>query len=346
MGPATYSGAASWNIDLNVQRGVVQHGSHLQLTASPARVHYRDTTVEGNLTALFERSATRSPDRLRLGFQAPRLAARREQAREGGPFIEKLAGEQLFNAVDLKGEMSLGAGELRAERVEAPSLTWLEVPGVELAGAAHGDFSVERSDTGALRGQARVMLNDGRLEQASFGARADLTCSVGATRAAEAGAPWHFERLRLAASQAQLRSGQKQSKPFDARVDASGMRVTGSSPPSLQGGVQLHVSSTEALLPLFVTETVQDLGTALVDLRGLDARARLKVEAGGVEVTGIDARDGQLRLRGSVSKHGKHPNGAVLVSSGPLNVGVSFARGDTDISPLVADDWLVSTRRD
>jgi hypothetical protein len=65
-----------------------------------------------------------------------------------------------------------------------------------------------------------------------------------------------------------------------------------------------------------------------------------------VAVTGIDARDGNLRLRGDVSKHGKYPSGAVLVSSGPLNVGVSFGRGDTQVSPLVGDDWLVTTRRD
>jgi hypothetical protein len=263
-----------------------------------------------------------------------------------GPFIQDLAAEQLFNAVDLKGEMSLGAAKLRAARIAAPSLAWFDVSGTELAGAAHGDFSVGRSEAGALDAHARLTLDDGRLTQPSFAARADLTCSLSATRAAEVGAPWHFERLRVVASQAELRSGQKRSKPFEARLDASGMRVAPSTPPSLYGGVKLHVSSTEALLPLVVGETIRDLGTALVDLRGLDARARLKVEAGGVEVTGIDARDGQLRLRGNVSKHGKHPSGAVLVSSGPINVGVSFARGDTEISPLVADDWLVSTLRD
>jgi hypothetical protein len=72
----------------------------------------------------------------------------------------------------------------------------------------------------------------------------------------------------------------------------------------------------------------------------------LQVSAGGVAVTGIDARDGQLRLRGNVSKHGTHPSGAVLVSSGPLNVGVSFEQGASDVTPLVGDDWLVTAQRD
>jgi hypothetical protein len=124
------------------------------------------------------------------------------------------------------------------------------------------------------------------------------------------------------------------------------MRLTLSPQPSMQGNLKLHVSSTEALLPLVVGGTIRDLGTALGDWGALDARARLQVSAGGVAVTGIDARDGQLRLRGNVSKRGKHPSGAVLVSSGPLNVGVSFERGASEVSPLVGDDWLVTAQRD
>jgi hypothetical protein len=346
LGAASYSGQARWLIDTNVQRGVVQHGSHIELTAAPARMHYRGLQLEGDMSALLERNALLSPDRLRLTWQAPRLEASREQSREAAPFAEGLTGEQLLSAVQLHGEMALGASKLSVRRIEAPSLGWFDVPQTKLAGALHAGFSLQRSESGAMSGQARLELNGGRLTRPGFGAQADLTCALGATRASEVSSPWRFERLNLAASHAQLRNGQKQSELFAARLDGSGMLLTLSPQPSVQGNLKLHVSSTEALLPLVVGAATQDVGTALIDLGALDARARLQVEAGGIDVTGIDARDGQLRMRGNVSKRGKHPSGAVLVSAGPLNVGVSFERGTTDVSPLVGDDWLATAQRE
>lgn len=346
LGAATYTGQARWLIDVNIQRGVVQQGSHLQVTTAPARAHYHGLSLEGDVSALLERNALVSPDQLRLTWQAPRLEASRELSREAAPFVEGLTGEQLLNAVALHGELSLGASKLSVRRVEAPSLAWFEVPKSELAGAVRADFSLQRSEAGAMTGQAGLELNGGRFTRPDFGARAELTCSLAATRASEASSPWQFQRLNLAAAHALLRDGQKQSKPFAARLDAAGVRLTLSPQPSLQGNLKLHVSSTEALLPLVVGGTIQDLGTALGDWGALDARGRLQVSAGGFAVTGIDARDGQLRLRGNVSKHGKHPSGALLVSSGPLNVGVSFEGGASDVTPLVGDDWLVTAQRD
>jgi hypothetical protein len=257
-----------------------------------------------------------------------------------------MSGELRLNAVDLKAEMSLAASKLSAARVEAPSLSWFDVPGAELAGAVRADFDLQRSGAGDVSGRARFALDDGRLTRRTFGARGDATCTLSTRRASGADSPWRFERLRLLASRVQLSEGRKQSKPFAARLDASGMQLRLDSHPSLRGSVKLHVSSTEALLPLVVSQTIEDLGTSFVDLRALDAQAKLKIDPGGVEITGIEARDGTLRLRGDLSKHGKYPSGAVLVSSGPLNVGVNFERGDTEVSPLVGDDWLATTLRD
>jgi hypothetical protein len=346
LGPATYSGAASWLIDANIQRGVVQHGSHVTLAAEPARVEYRGMRAEGAVTALFERSALLAPDQLRLTWQAPRLVASRERARGAGPFVEGMSGELRLNAVDLKGDMSLGASKLSVSRVEAPTLAWFDVPAAELAGAARADFDLERSEAGDMSGRARFTLTGGGLKRQAFYARADATGVLSVHRASSAQAPWRFERLRLALSRVRLSEGSKHSEPFAAALDASGMRLELDASPSVQGGVKLHVSSTEALLPLVLSKTARDLGTTLVDLSALEAQAKLKIEAGGVEVTGIDARDGKLRLRGDMAKQGKYPSGAVLVSSGPLNVGVTFDRGATEVSPLVGDDWLVTTLRD
>jgi hypothetical protein len=316
------------------------------LVADPARVEYRGMRAEGAVTALFERSALVAPDQLRLTWQVPRLAASRERARGPAPFLEGLSGELRLNAIDLQGDMSLGASKLSVSRLVAPALSWFDVPAADLAGAAQTDFDLERSEAGDMSGRARFALSGGRLKRQTFDARADATGVLRAQRAGGPEAPWRFERLRLALARVRLSEGPKHSKPFAADLDASGMQLRLGGSPSVQGGIKLHVSSTEALLPLVLSKTVQDLGTTLVDLGALDAHAKLKIEAGGVEVTGIDARDGTLRLRGDVAKHGKYPSGAVLVSSGPLNVGLTFERGATDVSPLVGDDWLVTTLRD
>ena len=73
---------------------------------------------------------------------------------------------------------------------------------------------------------------------------------------------------------------------------------------------------------------------------GLEARANVEISRKRMRLDHINARSGNLRLRGHVSKQQEQPTGAFLLSSGPLNVGVKLSDGATSVSPFVGDDWL------
>jgi hypothetical protein len=338
-----YSGRADWSIDVNVQRGVVQQGSQVLLTAAPLRVSRGELAVAGDVALRFARDALETPEQLRLMWSAPRLEASRKASREGAPTLEGLHGSLALNAVNLRKELSLGAARVALGRMVAPSLAWFEVPGTQLAGSGQSGFDLRRSESGEISGRARLALSDARVEHGAFTAESDLIGQLALSRDRAVDSPWQMDKLAVTFSRSKLRDGDKQSEPFSGRLDASGLAIRLGPKPSARGELKLHVTPTSALLPLLVNEPLGDVSDALFALRRVDAQARIKIEAGGVDLTGLEARDGAVRLRGHVSTRGKAPRGAFLLSSGLLNVGVTLERGDTEVSPLVGDDWLGST---
>lgn len=337
-----YGGQASWSLGLNVQRGVIQQGSQVLLTASPLRVAHGDLAVEGDFAVRFARDALEAPDQLRLMWSAPLLQASRKGSREGAPRLEGLQGSLALNAVDLRRELSLGAAEVALARVGAPSLGWFQLQGTKLAGSGQGSLDLARSEKGEVSGRAKLSLSDAQLEHGTFAAQSDLNGQLALSRAV-ADSPWQMDRLSVAFTRTKLRDGDKRSETFAGRLDASGLKVVLEPKPVARGAMKLHVSPTEALLPLIVNEPMSGASEALFALRRLDAHASVKIGGGGIDVTGLEARDGPVLLRGHVSTRGKDPRGAFLLSAGLFNVGVTLERGDTEVSPLVGDGWLSTT---
>jgi hypothetical protein len=109
------------------------------------------------------------------------------------------------------------------------------------------------------------------------------------------------------------------------------------------GSVRLRVSSTEALLPLVMSDPLKGIASTALDLQALEARASFKLRRGDVDVKVVDATSGNVRLRGYLSRRTQQPRGAFLLSSGPINVGVTLSDGETDVAPFVSDDWLLAT---
>jgi hypothetical protein len=334
-----YSGAADWTIDADIQSGVVQPGMRVALGATPLRVRRGTLTLEGDVAATLVREG--AAEQLGFSVRLPRLEARRGGSREGAPSIDDASAELGLNAVRLDQAPSLGAGRARVGRLSAPSLGWFRVPETRLGGSGSASVSLSRAADGSLSGSAGLELADARVRRGDLLVASDLKGALSLSRQGS-DAPIRFDELGLSFDRAAVRSGDHASKPFWARLDASGMELKLEPTPLAQGALRLHLSSTEALLPLVVSRTVSDLGGVLVSLGALRASARVKVERGGVDVSGLDARDGELRLQGHVSQRGASPTGRLLVSAGALNVGVRFERGSTDVSPFVGDDWLAS----
>jgi hypothetical protein len=330
FGSARYAGNAEWLLDLNVTHGVVQRGSRVSLRATPLRVEHELSTLSGDAMLSFGRDDAR--DELVLAVGLPRVEF---TGRPGAaPVLEGVSGSQRFAGVDLR-KMELGAGALSIERMHAASLAWFSS---SLHGSANGSFVFSRQPSGALAGQARFDATRAGLSNDDLAATADWRGELAFRRGA-GGVAIELSKLSVWLSDARVRSGTKRSKAFSASFDGAGLRVR---PEELgaTGDVRLHVSSAEALLPLFVGEPLRSVSASALDLKGLEARASVDVSRRSMELTLIDARSGNLRLRGHVTGGDQEPRGQLLVSSGPINVGVTLRAGSTEVSPFVSDSWL------
>jgi hypothetical protein len=339
FGAVRYAGNAEWALDLDVKHGVVQPGSQVMMRAEPLVLRHSLGEARGRLALSLARDPRLAPDRLQLALTAPELRATRAESPAAGPTLEALAAGLELYAVDLAGDMSLGAGQVAVRRIDVPDLGWFAPPGTSLSGRGAADFSVAREPNGDLDGRAHLELEQAALTLPGFAARADVASDV-----AISGAPHdlHAERLRLLLNAARLTSDGKQSEPFSLRLDGAGLRLRPADELQAQGQLRLHVSSADALLPLVMSNPWRDLSSTALDLETLEARAQLQLRRSSFELHRIDAHSGGLRVRGYLSKGEQQPHGALLLSSGPFNVGLTLSDGNTEVSPFVGDDWLRS----
>ncbi len=338
LGSARYAGVAEWLLDVDMKRGVIQPGSRVMLQADPFELHHELGDLRGKMAINLGRDPQLAPDRLQLAWSAPELRASRPGPARG-PTLEGVAGGLELYATDLSGELSVGAGQVAVRRASIPDLGWFAPAGASLSGSGSAELGLERYSNGKLAGQAHLELKRAGVAVEGFAAQANVSGDL-----ALSGAPHDLRanRLRIALTGAQLRSGDDRSEPFAARLDGSGLQLRPNGDPEAQGQLRLHVSSTEALLPLVMASPWRDVSSTALDLQALDARAQLRLRGKSLELRRIDAQSGKLRLRGYLSKRSQEPRGALLLSSGLINVGVELRDGDTEVSPFVGDDWLAA----
>lgn len=341
LGSARYAGAADWLLDVKLQRGVVQPGTRVALRANPFELHHELAVVRGKLMVNVTRDPRLAPDRLLLAWSAPELHASRAGTRARGPTLEGAAGSLELYATDLSGELALGAAQVAVTRLDAPELAWFAPAGATLSGSGRAELNLSRLANGNLKGEAHAQLENASFAQQDLTARADVRTDLalsGTSQELEA------NQLRVTLSQASLRSGSKQSKPFALWLDAAGARLRTTSPVEAQAQLRLHLSSSEALLPLVLASPWRDIGGTALALKDLDARAQLQLRGENVELRRIDASSGNLRVRGYLTTGRQPARGALLLSAGPLNFGVTLGGGGSEVSPFVGDDWLQTSR--
>ncbi|RYZ08367.1 MAG: hypothetical protein EOO73_07915 [Myxococcales bacterium] len=339
FGSARYSGAADWHVDLDLARGVLQPGSKVEIRALPLTVRHSFATLSADTMLSFGRP-DEAPE-LSIALSAPRVNAERKQVDAPSPSAAGVAGSLKIRGADFKQELSLGAAQVAVQDVRAPSLAWFAEPGTQLSGSAQASFEAARGEDSSLTGSARLRLSAASFARQAFGASGDLHGELGFARSGSSEA-LELHKATVELTNALLRSGEDRSKPFAARLDASGLRVKPTGGANARGQLRLHVSSAEALLPLVMGSPLRGVTSTALDLEGLDARAAVQVSAGKLDVQVVDATSGNLRLKGYLSKRERQPRGAFMLSSGPLNVGVTLSDGETEVSPFVGDDWLAS----
>ncbi len=341
FGSARYSGNAEWLIDLNVARGIIEPGSNVSLRATPFELHHELLDVSGDVKLVFGRDAVRAPNQLLLAVDAARLSASRSASKAPAPSLEGVAASLGIDGVDLKGTMSVGKADAAVKRAHAPSLAWFSNEQTALRGAADAAARVQRTEDGSLSGAAELVATDVAVEHGSFSAAGAVRSQLAFTRGSQ-NTTLEMQKFLVELSQLSLASGDKRSKPFGLSVDGAGLRVNPAGEVA-SGTLRVHATSTEALLPLVMGQPLQGIADTALDLKGLEARANVRLAPGAVDLKVIDATSGNLRMRGYLSKRAKEPRGAFLLSSGPFNVGITLIGGSTEVSPFVADDWLAVT---
>jgi hypothetical protein len=339
FGGARYSGEGAWLLDLNIVRGVVQRGSSASLRASPLHVSHELARLSGDLTLRVERDSGQDSNQLVLVLDAPRIAAGRAETAAPAPSLEGVAGWLRLEAADLTGELSLGAAEVAVKKLRAPSLAWFEPKGTQLRGDAQAALELQRSASKVISGTARLRVDGAGVRHGQASATGDLQGELAFARA-PADAALDMRRLEVRLSNAVISKGEKRTQPFGVRLDGTGLQVVPGRGASARGSVEARFTSAEALLPLVLGAPLKGLTESALDLQGVEARATVDVSRSSVKLQSIDARSGDVRLRGHVSTREQDPDGAFLLSSGPINVGVTLRGGSTSVSPFVGNDWL------
>jgi hypothetical protein len=340
-GGVAYAGHSDWLVDVNLQRGRVEQGSRISARAIPLRLVHPFAELSGDLMLNLGRDSFGSPDELLLSVSAPRLTASRGGQNELPPELRGVAGSLRFIGTDLTQELAVGEARIAVQSANVPALSWFDRGGLAFSGKAQAALEMVRDRAGSVSGSARLGATDARLEHEGLSVGADVAGTLAFMRVP--GSPaFDLKRLRVDFSEAHLHSGSKRSEPFTLSLDGAGMRVEPSQPPSLSGMVRVEVSSTEALLPLLMADPLKDLAGTALDLQRLEAQASVAYAGDDFELKLVNARSGNVRMRGYLSKRSQAPFGAFLLSSGPINVGVTLREGDTEISPFVSDEWLAT----
>jgi hypothetical protein len=305
-------GAAAWSLRPRVQRGVIQPGTVLAGDASALEVTVpssdKPSVVVAGPTQIGVVVTEGAPEQLSLAVTANALELNRlEDGRKSklpSPTVEAAKLLTAIRPVDLSQPLRVVSMRSSVARAHVPNLFW---------------FQPWLSRDGSVR-------IDG-VGNASFEAGCDeqRVCQV--------------ERARLDVAGARLALGERASEPLSGSLLTENVLVPLYGP-KLAGQARLDLSSARALLPLVTSLPIKDAISSTLGLAQLRAHVALSGSISDFRLLLLQARSGNLSARGTYRQRPKQQEGALLLSTGLLNVGVTLRDGETEVAPLVADDWL------
>ena len=156
-----------------------------------------------------------------------------------------------------------------------------------------------------------------------------------------------FSGSGVALERAAVRIGDSRAEGLSIAVDAVDGLVRTKSSSAVDTTVGVRVTPGDQVLRLgaSLASLPKPVGEAPA---GPDARATIRVHgaAGGIDVRVLDARDGDLVVRGRIRKPSRtRAVGAFLFEVGLLRVGLEIAGGETHVRPFASRDWLDAQTR-
>ena len=99
-------------------------------------------------------------------------------------------------------------------------------------------------------------------------------------------------------------------------------------------------------LVAFLGESLPKWTQGLIKLDGLKATSDVIFSEPRTAVRNLHAEGGNFKINGEYDRRGEHSNGAFLIETGILIVGVELHDGKAAVRPLLAKQWFAKARGD
>jgi hypothetical protein len=298
------SGPMSSSLRVRVSRGVVEPGSQLVLASPSLSLTWPGMTLSGALGSSFGR--LRKDAGLELDSTLQQVTLRARHSALAGPKAESARLALAFAGVDLAEPIRLAEAQF-VSHPRLDDLAWFD---------------------GLMGPKSRL-----RFSGSAEGA-------IELTRDARGGGAGRIEL--------DVRRGRVRGDDLDVRSEVHAIsRFQTSSAPNLsaQGAVSFRASEGETLLSLAVGPLAQRLLAAGLNLGDVSGNVAFHAAERGLELELTQAECGAVSARGHFRQPARAKSiAALLLSAGPVHVGVTHERDRTDTA-LVGSDWLEETWR-
>jgi hypothetical protein len=298
----TATGRGDIELAVRVDKGRIAPGTRLVIASTEASLDLGRFRVRG--APAFSLTGSRAPaESMELRVRAPRLELEADAGKVRSPVIEGLD-FRLATSSDLSEPIKPAGAKLEPLHGAVPDLAWfakaMTLPAEVRELRGHGDFSLE-----------------GKSEHST------VWVGKGGVRVASATA----------------RIGERATRPIDATLLFPELRAN-TAETHISGSAQLHVADVAALLPLVSPSAfLRSLEQKLLALGALDASASFA--AGDLfRLDRVEAQSGVARVHGHLLVRANGPDGAFLLTTPAVNLGVRVTPQGTTTKPLVGDDWL------
>jgi hypothetical protein len=231
----------------------------------------------------------------------------------------------------VSGEMKLDA---RFDRLQSLEYFVRTASGTSLEeGAGSGTIraSIER---GVAKGEVRLAVQDGSVGLRNLKLHGDADLRLLIPRWNLVSGPLEVSGSRLSLKNVRS-SGSDESRRWWGRFDVSSGKIG----PTTSAAIEAKSRDARPLLALFAAD-LPAWTRGLVKLDDFTATASVDLGPSLTRVRGLDARGGTYRVRGHYRREKADREGAFLIESGVLSVGLELERHATTVRFLGAKQWF------